>query len=141
MMILQSEIPCSSKRESHTHTLRKALLTSCHVTALFAPHADTGQALLVSFWGLYTPEEARRSGFGLGPSPVLWPQEALLSSHVGLLDGPAERREQPAWWLGPGPLQCVHCSWHPSPGSASDFLSFLEWTYISETVILEAQIR
>ena len=87
MMILQSKIPCSSKRESHTHTLKKALLTSCHMTALFAPHADTGPALLVSFWGLYTPEEARRSGFGLGPSPALRPQEALLSSHVSSQPG------------------------------------------------------
>lgn len=113
------------------------------MTALFAPKADTGPGLLVSFWGLYTPEEAKRSGFGLGPSPVLRPQEALLSNtcHVGLMVDSAEWREQPAGRLSPGPLQGGHCSWRPSPVSASDFLSFLEWTYISETVILEAQIR
>ena len=62
-------------------------------------NVDTRPALLVSFWGLYTPEEARRSGLGLGHSPVLWLQEALLSKfpvalvdtcHVGLLDDSAE---------------------------------------------------
>jgi hypothetical protein len=97
MMILQIKIPYSSKRENHTHThtLRKVLLTSCHVTAPVSPNVDTRPALLVSFWGLYIAEEAKRSGLGLGHSPVLWLQEALLSKfpitlvdtcHVELLD-------------------------------------------------------